>query len=318
MRNEIEYAIKYQKFIDEELVAQSKTQWMVPADDQIEYDGGDEIKIAEISTSGLGNYDENSTSNAYPSGKVTQKWNSYKFTMDRAVDFLLQRTTPSDSGFIATAENVIKIFTNKEVVKELDTYRLNRIYNALLADTKYAASHVFSEAAITESNIIATFNKMINIAKEDSEDATALVAYMPISYGSILRGISKNTNNAIEFGKTVVINGITYKGVIVINEIPVLLVPKKRLVTKLVVNDGRTSGQTDGGVISATDAKQIHMLVVGTDAPIAAAKIDSLKQFSAEENQLSDGTAIKFHQKHDCWVKKNQIVTVAAVTVPTV
>ena len=70
MANSIENAAIYQNIIDEELIAGSKSGWMTPPAEDIEYNGGATVKIADIEVSGLGDYDPNSTSGAYPSGTV--------------------------------------------------------------------------------------------------------------------------------------------------------------------------------------------------------------------------------------------------------
>ena len=84
MANDINYAEVYQGFIDEELEAKSSTQWMVPNDDMIQYDGGKNVKIAQLSVSGLGNYSRADASR-YPAGSVKLVWVPYTMEMDRAV-----------------------------------------------------------------------------------------------------------------------------------------------------------------------------------------------------------------------------------------
>ncbi|MEG2177052.1 MAG: hypothetical protein RRY97_09285, partial [Oscillibacter sp.] len=65
-------------------------------------------------------------------------------TMDRGVKFSLDRTDPSDSGFIVTAENVIREFARNALVREQDSYRINRLYTLAAADTAHKATHILS------------------------------------------------------------------------------------------------------------------------------------------------------------------------------
>ena len=72
---------------------------------------------------GLGNYDAGKADgSAYPQGTVTNSWKSYTLSMDRGVKFSLDRTDPNDTGFLVTAENVIREFARNALVKEQDTY----------------------------------------------------------------------------------------------------------------------------------------------------------------------------------------------------
>ena len=49
------------------------------------------------------------------------------------------------------------------------------------------------------------------------------------------------------------------------------------------------------------------------DAPLAVAKIDSLKQFGPEENQLFDGTAIQARYQYDLFVPGTKVNTIGAL-----
>ena len=57
----IDYAKKYQKFIDEELAACSATEWMAAGAGQVRYGEGKEVEINTLKTTGLGNYDSTKT-----------------------------------------------------------------------------------------------------------------------------------------------------------------------------------------------------------------------------------------------------------------
>ena len=104
-----DYAKAYQQFIDEEMTALSATAWMVPEAGKVRWTGGRDVEISTLSTTGLGDYDAaKSDGSAYPSGTVSNAWKNYPLTMDRGVKFALDRTDPNDTGFIVTAENVIR------------------------------------------------------------------------------------------------------------------------------------------------------------------------------------------------------------------
>ena len=121
-----DYAKAYQQFIDEEFAAASATAWMIPEAGKVRFTGGRDIEISTLSTTGLGNYDAGKADgSAYPQGTVTNSWKSYTLSMDRGVKFSLDRTDPNDTGFLVTAENVIREFARNALVKEQDTYRIH-------------------------------------------------------------------------------------------------------------------------------------------------------------------------------------------------
>lgn len=312
MANSIEFAEKYQKFIDEELESRSFTQWMVPNADMISYDGGKDVKIAQLSVSGLGNYDPNAAG-AYPKGSVKLTWKPYTMEMDRAVQFQLGRMTPSDSGWIATTENITKTFARKQLVTEQDLFRFNRVYSSLKASGKWASHSKTLTADLTAADAVSTLMGLFTLCKEDSNEDQDFICFMAAKSEAAFREASKNNHHDIQFGKTVSINGVGYKCMMV-NELPVVLVPSRRLQTVIKVNDGRTAGQEQGGIEADTTSKQIEFMMMSSEAAIAIGKVDSLKIVTADLQQTSDETTINYHLLYDCWSLENQLSTVAVAT----
>ena len=313
MPNNIEYAETYQGFIDEELEARSYTQWMVPNEEDIDYTGGKEVKIAQLSTTGLGNYDAENAAAKYPLGAVKLTWVSYLMEMDRAVRFELGRLDPNDSHFMTTAEKVTRNFSRKNLVPEQDIFRFNRIYSKLAAHDTYKTSHIKTLAAADDAASVVTALKLLTTTvKDDSGDDVDFVCFMSMKNEQAFRDASTNNNNAISFGKTVTINGVTYENCMIVNGLPCVFVPSKRLQTLIKVNDGRAAGQEKGGIEADGASQQIEFLIMNSDAPIACSRIDSLKVFSADENQNGDETTINYHLLYDLWLLENQTVTLAA------
>ncbi len=313
MANQISYPEKIQGFIDEELEARSYTQWMVPNDEDVEYSGGKDIKIAQLTTSGLGNYDANATGSKYPKGSVKIQWKPYTMEMDRAVRFELGRTDPSDTNFIGTVENVTRTFGRKQLVPEQDMFRFNRIYSKLKASTLYGTSHIKTvTGALTKDNCVSTLMELWNKTQDDSGEDVDFICFMAKTNEQAFRDASKNTYNSITFNNSITINGVTYNKVMDVNGLPCVFVPSKRLQTVIKVNDGRAAGQEKGGIVADSSSKQIEFIITNSDAPMAVGKVDSLKVFSADEMQEGDETTVNYHLVYDCWLLENQIVTTAA------
>ena len=105
---------------------------------------------------------------------------------------------------------------------------------------------------------------------------------------------------------------MTYEHVMMLNDLPCIFVPSGRMLTAIAPRSGRAS-QVAGGIAAGTGAKKIYALVTACDAPLAVAKIDSLKQFGPEENQLFDGTAIQARYQYDLFVPGTKVNTIGAL-----
>ena len=234
-----DYAKAYQQFIDEELVAASATAWMIPEAGKVRFTGGRDVEISTLSTSGLGNYDATkSDGSAYPSGTVSNDWTTYTLAMDRGVKFALDRTSPNDTNFLATAENVIREFARNALVKEQDAYRIQKLYALANADTAHKGTHIVS-AALTKSNIIEKVCGLLQTVRDDAEVMDGYVALVSHKNKSAFLAAATGTYHSITFGAGVSINGVTYDNVMLLDDLPCIFVPQSRMKTAVTVQTGR-------------------------------------------------------------------------------
>lgn len=308
-----DYAKAYQQFIDEELVAASATAWMLPETGKVRFVGGRDVEISTLSTSGLGNYDATkSDGSAYPSGTVSNDWTTYTLAMDRGVKFALDRTSPSDTNFIATAENVIREFARNALVREQDTYRIQKLYALANADSAHKGTHIVS-AALSKSSAIDKVCALLQAVRDDAEAMDGYVALISHKNKSAFLAAANNTYHNLAFGEAVSINGVRYDNVMMLDDLPCIFVPQSRMKTAVTVQDGNENA---GGIVSASGAQDINVLLAHCSAPLAVSKLDSIKQFGPEENQFFDGTAIQARYLYDLFVPTKSVVSIGAIVEP--
>lgn len=309
-----DYAKAYQQFIDEELAAASATAWMIPEAGKVRFTGGRDIEISTLSTTGLGDYDATKADgSAYPQGTVTNSWKSYQLSMDRGVKFSLDRTDPNDSGFILTAENVIREFARNALVKEQDTYRINRLYKLAEGDTAHKTTHLVT-ATLSKTNAIATVSGLLQTVRDDAEEMEGYVALVSHRHKSDFLEAATGTYHDISFGNAVSINGVTYENVMMLDDLPCVFVPQSRMKTEITVQSGDSNS---GGIVAGGEARDISCLIVHCETPLAVSKLDAIKQFGPQENQLFDGTAIQARYLYDLFVPSQRLASIGAVVAAT-
>lgn len=305
------YAKNYQTFIEEELAAASATEWMAAGEGQVRYGEGKEVEINTLNTTGLGDYDSTKTDgSAYPAGAVTSKWTAHTLAMDRGVKFALDHSAPEDVSFPATAENVIREFARTQLAREQDAYRIHRLYT-LAAEGEHADTHVMTFAPDSEDIV----DKLCTLAQnlEDASERTGgMVAMVASNLKNQFLQAAAGNYNTVTFDQQVDINGITYSHVMMVNDLPCIFVPSGRMKTAITVQSGR-DGQASGGIQAGDGAKDIYAVIAACDAPLAISKVDSLKQFGPEENQLFDGTAIQARYLYDLVVPEDKMVGIGAL-----
>ena len=292
--------------------AASAPAWMTPPAGKVRLTGGRDLEISTLTTSGLGNYQAGKADgSAYPQGTVSNVWKSYAMAMDRGVQFSLDRADPNDTGFLATAENVIREFSRNALVREQDTYRIHRLY-ALLKGEESLNGHIVS-AALDKSSAVATVSGLLQTVRDDAEEMEGYVALVSHKNRTAFLEAADNTYHDVTFGHSVSINGVTYDNVMMLDDLPCIFVPQSRMKTAITVQDGQ---ENNGGIVPAEDAKDIACLIVHCETPLAVSKLDAIKQFGPQANQLFDGTAIQARYLYDLFVESKRLVSIGAVVEP--
>lgn len=293
--NTIELAAVFQSELDAKMVANSSTGWMELNDKLVKYNGGNEIKIADIVMDGLGNYDREK---GFPAGGINLKFSTYTMTQDRGRTFTLDAMDVDESNFIMTAGQVLKIFQNTKVIPEVDSYRYAKI--AQLAATAERTSYGYTPEA---KNIYDALTADIAEVQDKIGADVPLVVTMSILTANLLFNndkISKSIS-VVNFEKGEITTQIK-----AINSIPILPVPSDRLKTEYKFFNG-SGAETKGGYEAAADAQTINWIISAKEAPIAVSKQDKMRIFEPDDNINADAYKLDYRRYHDLWIPKNKL-----------
>ena len=281
-----------QKKLDQAVIIGATTGWMEANAGEVIYNGGDEVKIPTMTTSGLADYDRD---NGFVQGGITLKYNTYKMTQDRGRTFQIDRMDVDESGFVATSANLIKVFQTEHVIPEIDAYRYSTI-----ADIAIKANQ--SEAvALTADNALTKIREHIRAVQDIVGDDVPLILTMSTKTRALIEDAPKigKSINVADFKQ----GGMNFK-VKSLDESVIRIAPSSRLKTKYEILDGTTTGQEAGGLKAAADAKDINWIITPQRVPIAISKTDKLRVFEPDTNQKADAWKIDFRKYHDLWIKE--------------
>lgn len=282
-----------QKKLDQAVIIGATTGWMEANAGEVIYNGGDEVKIPTMTTSGLADYDRD---NGFVQGGITLKYNTYKMTQDRGRTFQIDRMDVDESGFVATSANLIKTFQTQQVIPEIDSYRYSTI-----ADIAVKANQ--SEAvALTADNALTKIREHIRAVQDIVGDDVPLILTMSTKTRALIEDSPKigKSINVADFKQ----GGMNFK-VKSLDESVIRIAPSSRLKTKYEILDGTTSGQEAGGLKAAADAKDINWIITPQRVPIAISKTDKLRVFEPDTNQKADAWKIDYRKYHDLWIKES-------------
>lgn len=290
MANNLETVTLFQQACDRQLIEGATSGWMEANAGQVKYSGGRDIKIPALSTDGLGDYDRN---NGYPRGKVSLSYETQTMTMDRGIQFLLDRVDVDESGFIANATAAMSTFQTENVIPEVDAYRYSKLYK-LISDAGHSKS--YKPAASTILSQIK--NDVTEI--QDKCGTADLVIIMSYIVADILDSTDK-LQRQINVGTFR--QGSIDLSVKTLDGNPIIRVPSARMYSEYTFN----SGESAFGFTKTDTAKLINWIICPRTAPIAVSKTDGVKIFDPETTQGADAWTIEFRKFHDLWVKRKQL-----------
>lgn len=297
--NTIQFAALLQQKLDEQVIAQSTSGWMEANAGQVIYNGGKEIKVPSISTSGLADYDRD---NGFVQGAVTLTHETLTMTQDRGRTFKLDAMDVDESGFLVNAASVAGEFQRTQVIPEIDAYRYSKIYALANENNRVSAAYTPAKATLLDA-----LRADISTIQDLVGDGTPLVITMAQTVATILDSVSDISKHisVADFKQ-----GNVNLKVKALDEIPIRRVPSARMKTAYVFKDGTTSGQESGGFAPASGAKQINWIICPQSVPVAVSKTDKLRIFSPEVNQDADAWKIDYRKYHELWITKNKMNTV--------
>lgn len=302
--NTLEYAKLFQTQLDLAAERDALTGWMEANAGQLQYNGGDEVKIPKMTVQGLANYDRD---NGYTQGSVTLSYETRKMTQDRGRKFQLDSMDVDETNFVATAGAVMGEFQRTQVVPEIDAYRLSAIATQAIAGAKADEMVEYGYTAKADSSALDVLRHFkTGVAKIRANGYNgALVAHIDDLVLLELELELAGHLQSITWSQ----GGINTQ-VPAIDGVALIATPSNRLYTSITINDGKTSGQEAGGYTKGSSAKSINFEIMPTDTPIAVSKQDKMRIFDPNTNQKADAWAMDYRRYHDLWIKDNALDSV--------
>lgn len=293
MANTIEYSIIIQNELDKAAIQEACTGWMEANAGQIKYNGGNEVKIPSLSMDGLADYGR--TNNAgFVAGSLDYKYKTYTMTQDRGRSFGIDKNDVDESGFVLTASTIMGEFQREHVIPEIDAYRISKLASSA------SDSMVTDGYTPANSDIVKQIKSGIkNIRKQGFN-------------GSLVIMISYDAQMELELAMAGKLSAQTFAAggfntkVNSIDGVPMIPVPDNRMYTAIQLYDGSSDGQTAGGYIKGTSAKDINFIICPLTTPIAISKQDDLRIFDPKINQKFSGWSMDYRRYHELWVKDKQ------------
>lgn len=284
MGNTIDLVSKFLAILAEIYKLESKTSGMDAMTMPVEFGGANEVKVMKITTVGLGNY---SRSTGYPAGDIVAEWVTMQLAAERGRSFSLDRMDNEETlGLILG--NLIRTWMRQHVAPEIDAYRFAK-YASAANILKVAAG-----ATLDAQTILPAFDVAMLAMDEAEVPAEGRKLYISMTCAEYLKGaVTRTLENQTSVDRRVKM----------LDSVEIVPVPQNRFYTKILLNDGAVSNA--GGFVKdvAGSAKDINFMLMHPSAVIQPIKLNQVKYFSPEVNQISDGHLWQYRLYHDAFVQ---------------
>ena len=296
MANSINYAAVFNRILDEKFYIMPRTMWMENTNAGIVYEGGREVKIPMLSTDGLGDM----SGAKAPTGDLTLNWETKVLQWYRGRNFEIPRYAVDETNFALNADNALRVFLQTQVVPEVDSVRIAAAAQGALG---YGAVVAQATSGISSANILGLLLADIAAVQDKIGETEQLFIQISTKLKSILEQSSQITRylNVKDF----TVRSATLR-LDAINDQYLIGTPSAYMHSVFGLNDGRTSGQTVGGVTFANLGANINWLIAARPAVDAISRPRITKVITPDENQEGDYWKLMFSMYHGLWTMENK------------
>jgi len=284
----VNYATIFSPVIDQALIATLTSAPMQADAADIKYEGGSTIKLATVSTSGLGDYNR---ATGYPSGAVSVDWETYAFDKDRAIRLNIDKFDVDETAFVDTVANAVKVLREENTDPEIDAYRYAKVFSSVAGASLLATPAPMATYVPDKSDILTKLQDDMTAVQDTVGETSPLVCYMSRqAYGVLSK--SSEMDKILQVLETN-INGVATK-VKGLDSMPIIPVPSSRMRTAYTFNDGTNTF----GFAAAATAGKINWIIAPRGALKGVVKGDEVKVIEPAVNQSFSGWSIMFRLYH--------------------
>ena len=286
MTQSIGLAQKFQPILDEVYKVSSLTARMDAMTKPVNFSGANVVNVFKTDIIGLGTY---SRVSGYPAGQITASWEALTLATERGRSFTFDRMDNEETLGMAFGSTSGE-FIRTKVAPELDAYRFSKYAST-------ASINAATPGTLDANTVIEALDDAKLALDEDEVPSEGRILYISDAVLHLLEGkVSRFLGNENSVDKRIT----SYSGM------PVVMVPQTRFYRGITLDAGAA---VDAGGFSKTvsTGKDINFMIVHPSAVLQVAKHESLKVFSPDENQTTDGWLIQYRIYHDAFVYANKV-----------
>lgn len=296
--NTINYAAVFNRILDEKFYILPRTMWMENTTPGIQWTGGREIKVPMLTMDGLGDM-ENCKA---PDGNMTLDWETKTLEYWRGRNFAICRYEIDMTNFALTVENALRVLLNEHVVPEIDKIRIGRLVQAA---NNYGKGCIQAQetSGITAENILGLILNDIATVQDKIGETQQLYIQISTKMKNLLQQSSQITRYLNIRDYQIRSANLRLEA---LDDQYLIGTPSRYMGSVFQLNDGRSDGQTVGGVTFSDLGPGVNWIVAARPVVDAVARPRVTKVIDPDVNQEGEFWKVMFSVYHGVWTYENK------------
>lgn len=292
-----EKAVKFLPILDEVYQRGSLTSILDDASLVSQFVGTNKIKLPKVSVDGAGDYDRN---DGYTQGGVSVTYEEHELKYDRGRKFRIDVIDNDEAAFDLFRQVSLQYVRTREI-PEIDAVRFAEIYDAA---TRAGTLGTVVEKDLTSSDSpLALYDAAEKALNEKEVPEEGRILFCTNDFYELLKSDPKLQRRLDVSTAT---GGVDRRIALLDGVTPIIRVPQVRFYSQILLNDGKTSGQTAGGYAPLAGSKDINFIYGSKAALRGVVKRHVSKIINPDQNQTADAYDVFYRLHHDLIVKDNE------------
>lgn len=263
-----EYATAFTQLLQQKYAKELCSDALTKSNLGVRFINAQTIKLPRMSLSG---YKDHTRSPGFNAGTLSNDWEAKKLSHDRDIEFFVDPMDIDETNLTLSVANIQNTFETEQAIPEKDSYRFSKLHSELTTH-----SGKIDTTVITPANVLEWFDSQMAYMDEAGVPEEGRMLYATPAMQKMIKE-AEGVQRVMSVSTPGTINRMVHG----LDNVGIKMVPAARMKTKYDFTNG---------CAAATDAKQIHFILMHPSCVVCRDQYSYIKLFTpGTDSRTADG-----------------------------